>query len=69
MTVTTIGPGQRARRALPLAEWNTTPCLLMSTELLALDGITVSALQAPGEGLLPARPAAGRGSADAVLSE
>lgn len=52
-----------------LAEWNTTPCLLMSTELLAPDGITVNALQAPGEGLLPARPTTGRGSADAVLSE
>ncbi|MGW1430017.1 hypothetical protein ACWD6K_15570, partial [Streptomyces sp. NPDC002431] len=52
-----------------LAEWNTTPCLLMSTELLAPDGITVNALQAPGKGLLPARPATGRRSADAVPSE
>ncbi|MER5558795.1 hypothetical protein ABT071_09300 [Streptomyces sp. NPDC002506] len=52
-----------------LAEWNTTPCLLMSTELLAKEGITVNALQAPGKGLLPARPTEGRGSADAVLSE
>lgn len=41
----------------------------MSTELLAPDGITVNALQAPGQGLLPMRPATGRGSADAVLSE
>lgn len=52
-----------------LAEWNTTPCLLMSTELLATDGITVHALQAPGQGLLPERPAAGRDSADAVPSK
>ncbi|WP_250403583.1 hypothetical protein [Streptomyces cellostaticus] len=41
----------------------------MSTELLAPDDITVNALQAPGKGLLPARPAPGRGSADAVRSE
>jgi hypothetical protein len=52
-----------------LAEWNTTPCLLMSTELLAKEGITVNALQAPGNGLLPARPPTGRGCADATLSK
>ncbi|MFI6893505.1 hypothetical protein ACIBM4_05250 [Streptomyces sp. NPDC050256] len=52
-----------------LAEWNTTPCLLMSTELLAKEGITVNAVQAPGHALIPARPATGPRSADAVLSE
>lgn len=64
-----LARGSERAEHFHLAEWNTTPCLLMSTELLALDGITVNALQAPGEGLLPARPATGRGSADAVLSE
>ncbi|MDT0341941.1 hypothetical protein [Streptomyces litchfieldiae] len=49
---------------LHLGEWNTTPCLLMSTELLAQEGIVVNALQAPGSGLLPPRPAEGRGSAN-----
>ncbi|MBV9022315.1 MAG: hypothetical protein JO362_00570 [Streptomycetaceae bacterium] len=49
---------------LHLGEWNTTPCLLMSTELLAREGITVNALQAPGPGLLPVRSAEGRASAD-----
>ncbi|MBC3982966.1 hypothetical protein H8N01_10430 [Streptomyces sp. AC536] len=49
-----------------LAEWNATPCLLMSTELLAPGGITVNVLQAPGPGLLPERPTTGSGSADAV---
>lgn len=52
-----------------LAEWNTTPCLLLSTELLAKEGITVNALQALGKVVIPARPAEGRGSADAVLTE
>ncbi|MEV5999901.1 hypothetical protein AB0M25_11530 [Streptomyces griseomycini] len=64
-----LARGSERAEHFHLAEWNTTPCLLVSTELLALDGITVNALQAPGEGLLPARPASGRGSADAVLSE
>lgn len=64
-----LARGSERAEHFHLAEWNTTPCLLMSTELLALDGITVNALQAPGEGLLPARLATGRGSADAVLSE
>ncbi|MEU5593359.1 hypothetical protein [Streptomyces sp. NPDC020298] len=52
-----------------LAEWNTTPCLLMSTELMAKEGITINVLQAPGEGLLPTRPTSGSKSADAVLSK
>ncbi|MGY5126903.1 hypothetical protein [Streptomyces nigrescens] len=52
-----------------LAEWNTTPCLLMSTELLAKEGTTVHALQAPGQGLLPVRSVTGRDSADAVPSK
>ena len=64
-----LARGSERAEHFHLAEWNATPCLLMSTELLAPDGITVNALQAPGRGLLPARPAAGRGSADAVLSE
>ncbi|MFE9602751.1 hypothetical protein [Streptomyces hokutonensis] len=64
-----LARGSERAEHFHLAEWNATPCLLMSTELLAPDGITVNALQAPGRGLLHARPAAGRGSADAVLSE
>ncbi|WP_063896481.1 hypothetical protein [Streptomyces prasinus] len=64
-----LARGSERAEHFHLAEWNTTPCLLMSTELLALDGITVNALQAPGEGPLPARPATGRRNADAVLSE
>ena len=64
-----LARGSERAEHFHLAEWNATPCPLMSTELLAPDGITVNALQAPGRGLLPARPAAGRGSADAVLSE
>ncbi|MFE0517009.1 hypothetical protein [Streptomyces sp. NPDC058964] len=52
-----------------LGQWNTTPCLLMSTELLAMEGITINALRAPGEGLLPTRTAEGSGSADHVLTE
>ncbi|MGI5423809.1 hypothetical protein [Streptomyces sp. CA-179760] len=64
-----LARGSERAEHFHLAEWNTTPCLLMSTELLAVDGITVNALQAPGAGLLPARSTTGRGSADAVLSE
>ncbi|MFD4612186.1 hypothetical protein ACFWOT_29755 [Streptomyces sp. NPDC058440] len=64
-----LARGSERAEHFHLAEWNTTPCLLMSTELLALEGITVNALQAPGRGLLPARPATGRGSADTVLPE
>ncbi|MEV6946748.1 hypothetical protein AB0N07_33220 [Streptomyces sp. NPDC051172] len=64
-----LARGSERAEHFHLAEWDTTPCLLMSTELLATNGITVNALQAPGEGLIPARPDAGRGSADAVLGE
>ncbi|MFJ9692118.1 hypothetical protein [Kitasatospora sp. NPDC101183] len=61
--------GQLARGAeraehFQLGRWNNTPCLLMSTELLATGGITVNALRASGAGLLPVRPDAGPGSAD-----
>lgn len=52
-----------------LAEWNDTPCLLSSTELLAEGGITVNTLQAPGGGLLPDRSASVRSSADLVPSK
>ncbi|CQR65607.1 Hypothetical Protein sle_61520 [Streptomyces leeuwenhoekii] len=62
-----LARGSKRAEHFHLAEWNTTPCLLMSTELLALDGITVNAVQGPGEGLLPAKPAPGQGSADAAL--
>ncbi|MFF7198595.1 hypothetical protein ACFZAM_33420 [Streptomyces sp. NPDC008079] len=64
-----LARGSERAEYFHLADWNTTPCLLMSTELLALEGITVNALQAHGEGLLPVRPATGRASADAMLSE
>ncbi|MEU6555702.1 hypothetical protein ABZ915_36450 [Streptomyces sp. NPDC046915] len=64
-----LARGSERAEHFHLARWNSTPCLLMSTELLAPEGITVNALQAPGDGLLPVRPTAGRGSADAVLSE
>ncbi|RAG82436.1 hypothetical protein DN069_27605 [Streptacidiphilus pinicola] len=37
---------------LHLGSWNTTPCLMMATELLAPGGITVHALQAPGSARL-----------------
>ncbi|MFE8999883.1 hypothetical protein ACFYMR_30575 [Streptomyces albogriseolus] len=64
-----LARGSERAEHFHLAEWNTTPCLLMSTELLALGGITVNALQAPGEAVLPASSVIGRGGADAVLSE
>ncbi|MFJ9634379.1 hypothetical protein ACIRU8_42480 [Streptomyces sp. NPDC101175] len=64
-----LARGSERAEQFHLAEWNNTPCLLMSTELLASEGVTVNALQAPGGGLIPTRPTAGRASADAVLSE
>ncbi|MFE9881906.1 hypothetical protein [Streptomyces sp. NPDC005784] len=64
-----LARGSERAEHFHLAEWDSTPCLLMSTELLAKEGITVNALQAPGKGLLPARPDAGKRSADAVLGE
>ncbi|MFI7007543.1 hypothetical protein [Streptomyces sp. NPDC050145] len=64
-----LARGSERAEQFHLAEWNTTPCLLMSTELVASEGIAVNALQTPGEGLIPARPATGRTSADALLSE
>ena len=59
---------ERAER-FHLGQWDDTPCLLLSTELLAPDGITVNTLKAPGSGTLPLRPTVGGGSADATLSE
>ncbi|MEV4560790.1 hypothetical protein AB0K51_27855 [Kitasatospora sp. NPDC049285] len=59
-----LARGAERAENFQLAEWNDVPCLLLSTELLATDGITVHALRAPGGGLLPLRPAEGKGSAD-----
>ncbi|MFJ1751894.1 hypothetical protein [Kitasatospora sp. NPDC088134] len=59
-----LARGTERAENFQLAEWNDVPCLLLSTELLATDGITVHALRAPGSGLLPLRAAEGRGSAD-----
>nr|WNW40744.1 hypothetical protein RKE32_26185 [Streptomyces sp. Li-HN-5-13] len=59
-----LARGAERAENFQLAAWNDVPCLLLSTELLATDGITVHALRARGEGLLPIRPATGRGSAD-----
>ena len=59
-----LARGSERAENFQLTDWNDVPCLLMSTELLAPDGITVHALRARGAGSLPPRPAAGRGSAD-----
>ncbi|MFD7985471.1 hypothetical protein ACFV4M_19150 [Kitasatospora indigofera] len=40
---------------LHVGSWNTTPCLLLSTELAGQGGIIVNALQAPGTGRLDLR--------------
>jgi hypothetical protein len=64
-----LARGSERAENFHLGEWNTTPCLLMSTELLAQEGITINALQAPGPGLLPPRPTVGRGNADVSVSE
>ncbi|MFD5895926.1 hypothetical protein [Streptomyces sp. NPDC060366] len=64
-----LARGSERAEQFHLGRWNTTPCLLLSTELLAKEGVTVNALQAPGEGLLPTRPSEGRGNGDAVLTE
>lgn len=64
-----LARGSERAEHFHLGQWNTTPCLLLSTELMAQEGITINALQAPGLGTLPLRPTDGRGSADASVSE
>ncbi|MFD8299478.1 hypothetical protein ACWEVM_05315 [Streptomyces bauhiniae] len=64
-----LARGSERAEHFHLAEWDDTPCLLLSTELVATEGITVNALEAHGKGLLPTRPSEGRKSADAELGE
>ncbi|MEU7488130.1 hypothetical protein [Streptomyces sp. NPDC042319] len=59
-----LARGSERAEHFHLGKWNTTPCLLLSTELLAREGITINALHSPGAGQLPVRPPSGRGSAN-----
>ncbi|KAB8163890.1 hypothetical protein FH609_018735 [Streptomyces sp. 3MP-14] len=63
-TLQQLARGSERAEHFHLGKWNNTPCLLVSTELLARRGITAHALMAPGAGRLPVRPPEGRGSAD-----
>ncbi|MFG2631748.1 hypothetical protein [Streptomyces sp. NPDC048473] len=52
-----------------IGTWNTTPCLMLSTELMGQGGIVVNALQAPGEALLPLRTPSTPGNANTEIRD
>ncbi|MFI6730945.1 hypothetical protein NRF20_09470 [Streptomyces sp. R-74717] len=52
-----------------IGPWNTTPCLILSTELMGQGGIVVNALQVRGEFLLPLRTPGAPGNADVEIRD
>ncbi|MFF2410784.1 hypothetical protein [Streptomyces sp. NPDC058092] len=52
-----------------IGPWNTTPCLILSTELMGQGGIVVNALQVRGESLLPLRTPDTPGNADIEIRD
>lgn len=61
--------GAELTEGMQLGPWNTTPCLMLSTELVGQGGIVVNVLESPGEALLPLRLADAPGNADEEIKD
>ncbi|MEU6754909.1 hypothetical protein [Streptomyces sp. NPDC046685] len=68
-TVQQLVKGTELAEGMQIGPWNTTPCLLLSTELMGQGGIVVNALQSPGEALLPLRIPGFPGNADEEIKD
>ncbi|MEU9290251.1 hypothetical protein AB0D57_37835 [Streptomyces sp. NPDC048275] len=54
-TIQQLVKGAELTEGMQIGPWNTTPCLMLSTELMGQGGVVVNVLQSPGEALLPLR--------------
>ncbi|MDJ0342851.1 hypothetical protein QMK19_23905 [Streptomyces sp. H10-C2] len=68
-TVQQLVKGAELTEGMHIGPWNTTPCLMLSTELLGQGGVVVNALQAPGEARLPVRTPRAPGNADEEIRD
>ncbi|MFF3911694.1 hypothetical protein ACFYZJ_38520 [Streptomyces sp. NPDC001848] len=68
-TIQQLVKGAERTEGMQIGVWNTTPCLLLSTELMGQGGIVVNALQSPGESLLPLRTPGAPGNADEEIKD
>ncbi|MFI7019130.1 hypothetical protein [Streptomyces sp. NPDC050164] len=68
-TIRQLVKGAELTEGMQIGPWNTTPCLMLSTELMGQSGIVVNALQSPGEALLPLRTPDGPGNADEEIKD
>ncbi|MFD7063511.1 hypothetical protein [Streptomyces sp. NPDC059906] len=68
-TVQQLVKGAELTEGMQIGPWNTTPCLMLSTELMGQGGIVVNALQTSGEALLPLRLPGAPGNADEEIRD
>ncbi|MFE1344382.1 hypothetical protein [Streptomyces sp. NPDC058757] len=66
-TIQQLVKGAELAEGMQIGEWNSTPCLMLSTELMGQGGVVVNALQAPGEVRLPLRIPGAPGNANVEI--
>jgi hypothetical protein len=68
-TIQQLAKGAELTEGMHVGPWNTTPSLMLSTELVSQGGIVVNVLQSPGETLLPLRAPGAPGNADEEIRD
>lgn len=68
-TIQQLVKGSELTEGMQIGPWNTTPCLMLSTELMGQGGVVVNVLQSPGEALLPVRAPGAPGNADEEIRD
>ncbi len=68
-TIQQLVKGAELTEGMQIGPWNTTPCLMLSTELMGQGGIVVNVLQSPGEALLPIRLPGAPGNANEEIRD
>ncbi|WP_405984783.1 hypothetical protein [Streptomyces sp. NBC_00872] len=68
-TIQQLVKGAELTEGMQIGPWNTTPCLMLSTELMGQGGVVVNVLQSPGEALLPLRTPGAPGNADEEIED
>ncbi|MFF3609995.1 hypothetical protein [Streptomyces sp. NPDC002463] len=67
-TIQQLVKGSELAEGMQIGEWNSAPCLMLSTELMGQGGIVINTLQSPGEALLPLRIPGTPGNADEEIT-
>ncbi|MCS0634264.1 hypothetical protein NX801_00995 [Streptomyces sp. LP05-1] len=68
-TIQQLVKGSELTEGMQIGPWNTTPCLMLSTELIGQGKVVVNILQSPGEALLPLRVPGAKGNADEEIRD